>query len=389
MAIKLIAIDIDGTLLNSKREITPRVKAALNTASAQGVYVVLCTGRPYPGVEGLLQELNLVNDHDYVVTYNGTLVQQTGSKKALVRFSMTHDDLERVNDYATKYNVHYHAIDEEAIYVPTATVGKYSIHESELVGMPIVHQLYKDIPTDKEFVKIMFVDEPEVLEELIPNLSDDFKSRYNIFRSAGFYLEVIHPEASKGKAVHHLADKLGLTRDEVMCLGDHENDRDMIEYAGLGVAMGNAIDSIKEIANFVTTTNDEDGVAVAVEKFVLKQGELVMLHEMTLFPKPYASIASGQKTIELRLYDEKRQSIQIGDQIRFTNTQDASQTTLCEVVQLHVFKNFAELYENLPLLKCGYTPEDVVNAHPDDMLTYYSKEKQAQYGVVGIELKRI
>ena len=93
MAIKLIAIDIDGTLLNSKREITPRVKAALNAASAQGVYVVLCTGRPYPGVEGLLQELDLVNDHDYVVTYNGTLVQQTGSKKALVRFSMTHDDL--------------------------------------------------------------------------------------------------------------------------------------------------------------------------------------------------------------------------------------------------------------------------------------------------------
>ena len=114
-----------------------------------------------------------------------------------------------------------------------------------------------------------------------------------------------------------------------------------------------------------------------------------MLHEMTLFPRPYASIASGQKTIQLRLNDEKRQSIHIGDQIRFTNTEDTSQTTLCEVVGLHVFKNFTELYENLPLLKCGYTPEDVDNAHPDDMFTYYSKEKQALYGVVGIELKRI
>ena len=114
-----------------------------------------------------------------------------------------------------------------------------------------------------------------------------------------------------------------------------------------------------------------------------------MLHEMTLFPKPYASIASGQKTIELRLYDEKRQSIQIGDQIRFSNSEDASKSTLCEVIQLYVFKNFAELYETLPLLKCGYTADDVDNAHPDDMLTYYSKEKQAQYGVVGIELKRI
>ena len=103
-----------------------------------------------------------------------------------------------------------------------------------------------------------------------------------------------------------------------------------------------------------------------------------MLHEMTLFTKPYASIASGQKTIELRLYDEKRQSIQI---------EDASKSILCEVVQLYVFKDFTELYENLPLLKCGYTADDVDNAHPDDMLTYYSKEKQAQYGVVGIELK--
>ena len=114
-----------------------------------------------------------------------------------------------------------------------------------------------------------------------------------------------------------------------------------------------------------------------------------MRHDMTLFPRPYDSIASGQKTIELRLYDEKRQSIQLGDQIRFTNTEDASQTTLCEVVQLHVFKDFTELYEKLPLLQCGYTSHDVENAHPDDMLTYYSKEKQAQYGVVGIELKRI
>ena len=114
-----------------------------------------------------------------------------------------------------------------------------------------------------------------------------------------------------------------------------------------------------------------------------------MLHEMTLFPKPYASIASGRKTIELRLYDEKRQSIQIGDQIQFTHSEDTSKSTLCEVVQLYVFKDFTELYENLPLLKCGYTADDVDNAHPDDMLTYYSKEKQAQYGVVGIELKRI
>lgn len=271
MAIKLIAIDIDGTLINSRKELTPRVKAALNAASQQGVYVVICTGRPYPGVEPLLKGLNLINDHDYVVTYNGTLVQQTGTKKALVRFAMTHEDLERVNTNATTYNVHYHATDEEAIYVPTPTIGKYSIHESELVGMPIIHQLYKDIPSDKEFIKMMYVDEPDILATLIDNLSDTFKSQYQLFRSAPYYLEVIHPKAGKGNAVKLLAQELQLSSDEVMCIGDQENDRDMIEYAGLGVAMGNAVEEVKSIADFITTTNDEDGVAVAVEKFVLNK----------------------------------------------------------------------------------------------------------------------
>ncbi len=111
-----------------------------------------------------------------------------------------------------------------------------------------------------------------------------------------------------------------------------------------------------------------------------------MEHTMKLRPNPFSKIKSGQKTIELRLYDEKRQLISVGDRIHFVNTKDETDVLVTEVKALHIFKSFDELYKNLPLLKCGYTEEDVDRALPSDMEKYYSKEMQNQYGVVGIEL---
>ena len=110
-----------------------------------------------------------------------------------------------------------------------------------------------------------------------------------------------------------------------------------------------------------------------------------MTHEMKLHPSPFARIKSGEKTIELRLFDEKRQKIKVGDVILFSNT--ATGETLCKtVLRLHRFDSFEELYQTLPLLQCGYTAEDVDTAHPSDMAQYYSAEEQKRYGVVGIEL---
>ena len=109
------------------------------------------------------------------------------------------------------------------------------------------------------------------------------------------------------------------------------------------------------------------------------------MHHMNLHPQPFAHIKSGRKTIELRLYDEKRQKIRVEDTIVFTNTA-TGETLTVKVQKLHRFDNFEALYKALPLLKCGYTEEDVAQASPDDMLQYYSLEQQKQYGVVGIEL---
>ena len=112
-----------------------------------------------------------------------------------------------------------------------------------------------------------------------------------------------------------------------------------------------------------------------------------MKHRMKLNPSPFTMIKSGEKTIELRLNDEKRQKIKIGEEIEFENTDDSTQVLNAKVLNLHKFCSFEELYKSLPLLKCGYTSDDVCTAQPSDMERYYSAEQQKKYGVVGIELE--
>lgn len=114
-----------------------------------------------------------------------------------------------------------------------------------------------------------------------------------------------------------------------------------------------------------------------------------MTHIMRLNPLPFKMIASGEKTIELRLNDEKRRKLNRKDLITFVNTEDNRKTLKTEIVNIYKFKSFEELYAVLPLLKCGYTKEDVKTATPEDMLAYYSAKQQEKYGVLGIEIKVI
>lgn len=111
-----------------------------------------------------------------------------------------------------------------------------------------------------------------------------------------------------------------------------------------------------------------------------------MTHQLNLHSCPFAMIQNGQKTIELRLYDEKRQQIKVGDTLVFTHSDDPTRTLTAVVTALHRFPDFAALYAALPLDKCGYLPEEMLTASPEDMNVYYSAEKQAKYGVVGIEI---
>lgn len=123
--------------------------------------------------------------------------------------------------------------------------------------------------------------------------------------------------------------------------------------------------------------------------FEMTRKNIAQMHEMKLQPEPFEMIRRGIKTIELRLYDEKRKKISAGDTIRFVCAQSAEKNLLVRVKELFVFDSFQELYQTLPLLKCGYTPENVKSATAQDMEKYYSKQQQAQYGVVGIKIELI
>ena len=121
----------------------------------------------------------------------------------------------------------------------------------------------------------------------------------------------------------------------------------------------------------------------------LIKGGAIMTHDMNLHDGPYDMIACGKKIYELRLYDEKRRNISVGDEIVFTRSRGGDDSMRCLVVGLHLYDSFATLYASLPLLQCGYTEEDISTADPSDMDIYYSKERQAAYGVVAIEIKLI
>ena len=268
MSIKLIAVDIDGTLVNSNKEITPEVFSAIQDAKEAGVKVVIATGRPIAGVAKLLDDLQLRDEGDYVVTFNGALVQETATGHEIISESLTYEDYLDMEFLSRKLGVHMHAITKDGIYTANRNIGKYTVHESTLVSMPIFYRTPEEM-ADKEIVKCMFIDEPEILDAAIEKIPAEFYERYSINKSAPFYLELLKKNVDKGSAITHLAEKLGLTKDETMAIGDEENDRAMLKVVGNPVVMENGNPELKKIAKYITKTNDESGVAHAIRTWVL------------------------------------------------------------------------------------------------------------------------
>ncbi|KTS75917.1 sugar-phosphatase [Pantoea stewartii] len=269
MAIKLIAIDMDGTLLNPQHEITAGVKSALNRAREKGVSIVLATGRPYVGIEGYLMELDLHTPGQYCISNNGALVHRAEDGEVVADVTLGFDDYMYVEKLARELGVHFQAFDKSHLYTPNKDISEFTIHEASLTGIPVRYRAVEEMDPATRFPKLMMIDKPALLDAAIARLPEHAHQTYTILKSAPYYLEILDRRVNKGYGVKMLAEKLGLQAEEVMAIGDQENDLAMIEYAGTGVAMGNAIDSVKKIAQFVTKTNMEDGVAHAIEKWVL------------------------------------------------------------------------------------------------------------------------
>lgn len=269
MAIKLIAIDMDGTLLNPQHEITPRVKQAIQAARDKGVAIVLATGRPFVGVQNYLAELDLQQPGQYCITNNGALVQKAESGECVAEVALNFDDYLYVEQLARELGVHFQALTKTELFTPNKDISQYTVHEAWLTGIPLRQRNVDEMDPNLTFPKVMMIDPPEQLDAAIQRLPQEAYQRYTILKSSPYYLEILDKSVNKGAGVKNLAQLLGLERDEVMAIGDQENDLAMLEYAGTGVAMGNGIDKVKAIAQFITRPNSEDGVAVAIEKFVL------------------------------------------------------------------------------------------------------------------------
>ncbi|WP_375068951.1 sugar-phosphatase [Stenotrophomonas lactitubi] len=268
--IELVAIDMDGTLLDPAHKLTPRVKQAIAEARALGVHIVLTSGRPVPGLAPFLQELGIEGDDDYCIACNGGLVQRIGPRETVVEYPLSFDDFVYCEQVAREIGVHFQALDAQRMYTPNQDISIYTVADSHLSRMPLSYRRVADMDPGMSFIKLMMIDEPEVLDAAIARLPAALTERFAVLKSAPFFLEVFDRRAGKGPSLQKLAEHLGIDRANVMAIGDQENDLTMLRYAGTSVAMGNAIDAVKATARFETATNADEGVAKAIERLVLQ-----------------------------------------------------------------------------------------------------------------------
>ena len=257
--ISLIALDLDGTLLNSEKKISPRNRAALAAAQAQGVKVVLTTGRPLKAMDFLLEELGTAGlKEEYTITFNGGLVQRNNGE-ILSKVVLAPEDVATIHDETARLGLH---ADRKSLY---------SLYNPYL---NFIETDFKDLPSTISYNKCVTAVDQDFLDAAIKQIKPDLFQDYEIFKSREMLLEWCPKNVHKATGLEALAAILGLEADQVMACGDEANDLSMIQWAGLGVAMGNAIPAVKEVAALVApVTNDQDAVAWAIENYVLKESE--------------------------------------------------------------------------------------------------------------------
>lgn len=265
---KLVALDMDGTLLNSQKSISPRTKQAIQAARDKGIYVVLASGRPLEGMLNSLEELGMDSEQDYVLSYNASLVQRVASKTVIRKQILTGVDAKNIASLARDLGTYVHAFSPERGLI-TPEDNPYTKHEADINGVESSVVDFSELSDEEEIIKVMMVAEAEILSAAIAQLPEELHRNYTVVQSAPFFLELMNPTSNKGTGVAMLAEHLGIDASEVICMGDAGNDHHMIKYAGLGVAMGNATEETKALADHTTLSNDEDGVAVVIEQFIL------------------------------------------------------------------------------------------------------------------------
>ncbi|CAJ1178808.1 Cof-type HAD-IIB family hydrolase [Companilactobacillus nantensis] len=266
--IKLIALDIDQTLLNSQSKITADTKHALQKALQQGIKVVLCSGRPLAGVSPYLNELGIAGDEQYAITYNGALIESV-SGKVLSRQTLNNADYRRIVKYVTDNKMQYYVLgDDSKVYTSDHDINRIAVVQAWENSAGIYVRTPDELPADFEIPKAAIVGEKETLDEYETPVKQEFSDDYYVVRAADNFLELMHKNVNKGSGLTKLTSLLDIKPEEVMAFGDEQNDLPMFKFAGTAVCMGNGSDLAKSHADYVTDTNDNDGIAKALDKFI-------------------------------------------------------------------------------------------------------------------------
>jgi Cof subfamily protein (haloacid dehalogenase superfamily) len=263
---KMIVTDLDDTLLNSKKQVSPIDKEAIMKAQKAGIKFIFASGRPTFAMKELAQELKLADYGSYILSFNGSIITECSTGKNITEESLTKEDIHLMYDFSKKHNTHILTyINDEII---SETDSEYIDVEVNLTKMN--HRKVEDFKktVDRDAVKCMLLEEPSYLKKVEEELKKEYGNKYSIAISKPFFLEVTKLGVDKGTAVKKLADILGIKIEEVIAAGDSFNDLPMLKAAGTSVAVANAQPEIKEIVDFVVSSNDEGGMAELINKFI-------------------------------------------------------------------------------------------------------------------------
>lgn len=265
---KNIAIDIDGTLLNDDKKITQRTKDSLIRLREAGHKLVIASGRDYSGTEYIAKELDFDTYGGFLSNFNGGRITDYHSGEIIANHTLSLDFMKEFLDFIRDLDIDIMIYNEGKIF--TNSMDTYWLHETaELTNMEIVlrENLIDDI--DFEPNNILLSQDPSRIDSPSKIIYERFGDISTQVKSTPWYYEIMPKGISKGTSLMEIADYYKIDRKLTYAFGDERNDYSMIEAAGVGVAMGNAVEEIKEIADFVTLSNNEDGIAYYIEKFIL------------------------------------------------------------------------------------------------------------------------
>lgn len=265
---ELLVLDIDGTLTNSKKEITPKTKEVLLRIQKAGKRIVIASGRPTAGILALADELHLDEYNGFILAFNGGRIINYTTGEIVYNRTIPLELVPDIYESAKELGTGILTYTESEIVLGNAP-DKYSRLESDICKIPMrkVDDFVKFI--DFPINKFLMTGEPELILKAQTVMREKFGWVLNVFRSEPFYLEIVPQSIDKANSLAKLLEHLGMKREQMICCGDGFNDRSMIQFAGLGVAMENAQEEVKAAADYITSSNDRDGIVEVVEKFIL------------------------------------------------------------------------------------------------------------------------